>query len=117
MVKIYVLFMTKYLPKYLAGSWGPSLSWVQVDLLRSSSQKVRWWDYHVAGESRRLAHNTSGRPGTQRPPSLFVLCWSHAQSHVSVQMGHALDENQTSLWNDPGYDQNQYETTERVNII
>lgn len=63
-----------------------------------------------------LAHNTSGRPGTQGPPSLFVPCWSHAQSHVWVQMGHALGENQTSLWNDPGYDQNQYETTERVNI-
>lgn len=78
---------------------------------------MRWWDYHVAGGSKMLAHNTSGRPGTQGPLSWSVPCWSHAQSHVWEQMGHVPDENQTSLWNGPEYGQNQYETTERMNNI
>jgi hypothetical protein len=64
-----------------------------------------------------LARNTSGRPGTRLPLSLFVPCWSHVQSHAWGRMGHVPDKNQTSLWNGPGYGQNQYETAERVKTV
>jgi hypothetical protein len=64
-----------------------------------------------------LARNNFGRPGTRLPLSLFVLCWSHAQSHLWGRMGHAPAEIQTSLWNGPGCGQNLYGTAETVENV